>query len=241
MSPNPEEFAVALGTLEQELDWSLLGRLQCSEGGDDFFSTEQIVANREAGLLIAGELGEHLMGAVGGPGRSLYVGAAVGELVPILMEALVLGRELVIVNQDNEESRELNRGFAAVEASGIGMPRIQWDGLDAISGEFDHGWMVSVLNDPEAFPALHDELYGRSGELATGKGVLAEDVAAATQLAQSLLAKLSTRALLSTTDEELPIWRPLFSKERWLVKPAESALLTAVVGDPLRFLHLSRS
>jgi hypothetical protein len=240
MNPNPEEFAVALGTLEQELDWGLLGQLQCHEGGENFFSPDQIAANREAGLLIAGALGEHLMTREDGPHRSLYVGPAVGELVPILMEHFVLGREVTLVNQENAETAELNRGFEAVEAHGIRMPRIQTCELESIEGEFDHGWLVSVLNDPDAFPALHDELYGRTGELATGKGSLPEELSAATSLATSLLGKLAKNSLLSTTDEELPVLRPVFSAGHWLVKPAAEALLTAVVGDPLRFLRLSR-
>jgi hypothetical protein len=240
MESKPEDFAVALGALEQELDWELLGRFQCSEGGESFFSPEQIEAQREAGLRIAGGLGELLMADPSGVQRSLYVGAAVGELIPILMEHFVLGREVQWINLANEETTELNRALAAVELQGVSMPRVSTDSLESVEGPFDHAWLVSVLNDPDAFPALHDELYGRSGELATGRGSLTEDLAAANALTDTLLAKLSPKALLSTTDEELPILRPRLASGGWSMKATTDAILTAVVGDPLRFLRLNR-
>jgi hypothetical protein len=241
MGPALDDFARALDSVERALDWELLGQLHCHEGGEHFFLPEQVEALRESGLQIAGALGEELAAAGGELKRSLYVGAAVAELVPMLVERFVLGRELVAVNLANEESAELNRAFAAAEAqSELELPRILTCALTEIAGPFDHGWLVSVLNDPEAFPALHDALYGRSSELATGRGDLSADLARAEELAGALLDRLAPDALLSTSDEELPVLRPLLAARGWGLQASQDALLTGVVGDPLRFLRLRR-
>lgn len=242
MAPGPDDFARALGAVEAAIDWGRLGELYCSEGGEHFFPPEQVAAMRESGLQLAGALGEELTALGGSQGRSLYVGAAAAELVPILVERFVLGREVVVVNLACGESDELNRAFAAAGSEcGLELPRIETGSLDEARGTFDHGWLVSVLNDPEAFPALHDVLYERTGELATGRGDLADDRARAEALAQALLDRLAPQALLSTSDEELPVLRPLLARGGWAVRASGEALLTGVVGDPLRFLRLRRA
>ncbi len=225
--------------LESEIDWERLGGLYCWGGGGEFFGPAQVEAIREAGLLITSALAERLQSLPPGAGRSLYLGAAVAELTPMLCESLVLGREIVAVSLPGDESAELNRALATTERNtGIEMPRITVDGIDRVDGVFDHGWMVSVVNDPEAFPALHDELYQRKNELATGRGDTAIDRERATLLAQSLLERLAPEAILTTTDEELPLLTPLVEACGWKLEPAEEALLSAVVGDPLRFCRL---
>jgi hypothetical protein len=232
-----DRFARALTTLESELDWDVLGRLYCWEGGEEFFPPEQVAAIGEAGLVVASALAEEL--ARGGVecGRSLYIGAAVAELVPMLCEHLVLGREVVATNLPGEERTELNRALLATErATGIDLPRIDTESLDAVSGVFDHGWIVSVINDPEAFPALHDRLYGRE----VGSGDLGEERLRAGGLVSGVLERLTAEALLTTTDEELPVIGEIAVGRGWGMAVSERGLLTAVVGDPLRFVRLSR-
>lgn len=239
MNPSLDDFARSLSAMEQAIDWRHLGEFYCFEGGEHFFPDEQVAAIREAGLQIAGSLGDQMATLPEGPKRSLYLGAAVAELVPILVERFVMLREVVIVNVPGGEVTELNRAFdQASEACGLELPRISTQSLEEIEGPFDHGWMVSVLNDPEAFPALHDTLYGRSGELAVGGGNLAEEQERAAALASLLLDRLTPDALLSTSDEELPVLRPLFSKRGTRVSVSQIGILTGVVGDPLRFCRL---
>ena len=60
-----ERFAAAWSALEEELDWGLLGRLHCAEGGDDFFGVEDRAALLETGLLFADDLGRDNVGAYG--------------------------------------------------------------------------------------------------------------------------------------------------------------------------------
>jgi hypothetical protein len=242
MTPELDDFARALAATEEALDWELLGTFYCHEGGTSFFPDEQVAAIREAGLSIAGVLGDELARLPRGGGRSLYVGAAVAELVPILVERFVLLREVVVTNVPGREVQELNRGLTEASIkTGLELPRITTEPLDSITETFDHGWLVSVLNDPEAFPALHDALYGRSGELATGRGNLTEDKERAEALAEALLGRLAPEALLSTTDEELPVLRPLLARRGMHMVASEQGLLTGIVGDPLRFLRLRQA
>jgi len=240
MTDPAQSFAEVLATLEDELDWRLLGENYCHDGGELFFPPEQIEAQRDAGLVIAGALGEELAQLPERLGRSLYVGAGVAELVPILAESLVLGREVVILNLEGPEPRELNRALAATEERcDVSLPRIQWCEVETLAGEFDHGWLVSVINDPEAFPALHDVLYERQTEGAPGPGELEENSARATVLVRALLAKLSRNALLSTTDEELPFLAPLLAEANCTATIVKGTFLTPIVGDPLRFVWLA--
>jgi len=233
----PELFAAALVELDAALDWARLGALYCDEGGATFFGEADREALREAGLLVAADLGEALAGR---GGTSLYVGAAVAELAPMLCEALVLARHVRAVNLPGPEADELNRALAAVEQRvGQRLPRIETGGLGALEpASCDHLWLVSVLNDPDAFPALHDRLYGRTGELATGRGDERTERARAGALLDAALARLAPPALLSTTDEELPLVEPAAQRRGWRLAVPRRARLSPIVGDPIRLCRV---
>ena len=105
-------------------------------------------------LNIAGaELGERLGHAP--DGCSLYLGAALFELPLLLCEVLVLGRRVRAINLPNPELDELRRATSAVgQRMGVELPRIETLSLsDLPQASCDHGWIVSVLTDPECFPA----------------------------------------------------------------------------------------
>lgn len=236
-----ERFAAALLEVEARLDWEALGRVYCSEGGADFFGPEDREALRDAGLRVAAKLGDALLGLPrGGSRRSLYVGAALAELAPMLFEVVVRGREVVAVNLHGEEARMLDGALAEVgTALDVALPRIETRPL-AEQRDFDHVWIVSVLNDPETFPALHDELYGRQGaELATGRGDAEREREAARKLLADALESLATPAIVTTTDEELPLVAGVL-RERGLVhRASKTAILSPIVGDPIRMLSVS--
>ena len=238
MVTREQAFAAALVELEGALDWELLGDLYCHEGGESFFPPEQREAIREAGLHFAADLAGELE-ADRETGRSLYVGAALAELAPILCETLVLGREVVALNPDTAEAAELNRGLASVGASlDLALPRVEplpLAQLDAEERGFDHGWLVSVLSDPDAFPALHLRVYDRGEPEA---GALARDLDAARALAADLVARLAPGALLTTTDEELPIVLEVCTAAGRSLDVPDRARLSAVVGDPVRICRL---
>ncbi len=232
MPPPPDAsaraFGAALVALHEELDWPLLERLYCWDEGDGFFGADAREALIEAGLLVASGLAEQLAALpAAGPARSLYVGAAVAELAPMLCEALVLGREVRVVNLPGPEADELNRALAAV-----GVPlAIETDPVDA---PVDHLWVVSVLTDPEAFPALHDALYERSGDDAVGGGDEATERARAAELVTRWTAGLRAPAVLSTTDEELPFFRAEAAARGARLDVPRAARLSPIVGDAIR-------
>ncbi len=237
-----------MARLEEELDWELLGRCHCSEGGDAFFPPAQREAVRDASLQLASDLAVALAPAGAPPGdgcgRSVYVGAALAELAPLLTERIVLGREVRALNLANDETRELNRALGAVSRSlGLDLGAIETCGLPSLPSEdFDHAWLVSVLTDPESFPALHDELYGREGtDLATGRGDLGQDRRRVESLLDALLDTLAPSFVLTTTDEELALVLPACQRRGLRLSVPDRARLSAVVGDPVRICRGERA
>lgn len=236
-----QSFARIIAALDQTLDWPKLGTLYCSEGGEDFFCEEQRDALVEAGMEFAHELGERL-GPTDGKGASLYVGAAVFELLPALFESLVLNRSVTLVNLAQAETSELNRGLRAVaEQTGLDLPVIVTDPLTTLASEsFDHIWMTSVLTDPEAFPALHDYCYEREGsELATGMGDFEAEREAAARLVSETLALAAPAFWLTTTDEELPLFAEECEARALGITVPETGRLSGIVGDPVRHCYVA--
>jgi hypothetical protein len=233
VSASAERFGEIYAQLDAELDWQLLGRCSCEGDGSEFFDDELRERILDTGLLVADDLAGKLPKR--GPARSLYVGAAVAELAPMLVEQLVLGREVVWLNLDSAELRELDRALEAVSnRCAIELPRPA-SALQLAAASCDHVWIVSVLSDPEHFPALHDDLYGRAGsELATGRGDLREDRDRALALARHWLECCALPCILSSTDEELSLLAPLAASLGLALEVPERAQISAVVGDRIR-------
>lgn len=235
-------FGAALSTVHEELDWDLLGDLYCHEGGEHFFPPQQREALLDAGLQIADELAGAIEALpAGGPGRSLYLGAAVAELAPILLETLVAERDVQWRNLPGPEVTELNRALEVVSTRlELVLPRVETATGALPSTHFDHLWCVSVWTDPECFPALHDELYERhDDELSAGGGDLATERERALSIAGGLLDALHPPALLCTTDEELPLFRSLLPSRGLTLDVALRGRLTPIVGDVLRICRLT--
>lgn len=231
-------FAAALLGLEEELDWNLLGQHYCYEGGESFFSPEQIEALRETGLRFASDVVQALEGA---PKQkpSLYIGAGVAELAPILCERLLLRREVTLVGLPGAECRELNRALSAVEARlGIPLPRWSTRPVGSLARQgYHHLWLVSVLTDPEAFPAFNRLAYS---DRKPKPRVLAKDRERAELLLDAALSRLEAPAVLFTTDEELPWIRPVAERLGLLVEAVGPARLSGIVGDPVRRVSVRR-
>ena len=233
-------FGAALGALGDELDWELLGRSYCEGDGSDFFDEAFRARILETGMRFAEDIGRALGEA---RGRSLYLGAEIAELPLILAEHLVLGRRVEWLNIDCAQTTELVRAIRAVSARvAVDLPVPRVGGLHEIEpGSCDHLWMVSVLTDPDSFPALHDTLYERAGgPLATGRGSLADDRRRADELVEVLLECAAPRCVLSTSDEERSVIEPLVARRGWVLEFARGGRLSSIVGDRVRIGSLTR-
>ncbi len=234
-------FAAGLSAMNEALDWNALGDLYCHDGGDSFFADEQREAIQDSGLLFAGDLGDKLGSFGKHPARSLYVGSGVAEIVPILFESIVLARDVRLVNIAGPEVVALNAAFEAAEGpAGQKLPRFKTDPIDPdIAPRIDHLWFVSVLTDPEAFPALHDQLYERQGSAAAvGGGHPKAERRAAFELCLQAAAKLTPPAILTTTDEELPMLTRACADLKLDVHAPATARLSGIVGDAVRHCQI---
>jgi len=233
-------FGAALGALDAELDWELLGRSACEGDGTDFYDAELRERILDTGMRFAEDMGRVL---ADGPGRSLYLGAEIAELPLILAEHLLLRRRVEWINIECAQTVEIARAIGAVSARmalELPLPRVR--GLSEIEpASCDHLWMVSVLTDPESFPALHDALYERAGgPLATRRGSLADDRRRAEALVEALLECAAARCVLSISDEERSVLEPLVARRGWTLEFARGGRLSAIVGDRVRIGSLTR-
>ena len=111
----PYLFAAALTEVFDRLDWHALGLHYCFEGGENFFDEVAREKLFEAQVGFASEVVETLQAQqLSETGRSLYVGAALSELGPMLGESILTKREVLAFSLDNPETRELNQCLAKV-------------------------------------------------------------------------------------------------------------------------------
>lgn len=224
-------FAAALCEVEAELDWARLEAVYCEGDAAGFFGPDQLEAQRDAGLLFASDLGARLDHA--SPHGSLYVGAGAAELAPALFEALALGRPVRWVTLPGPEAKELTRAFAAVgERLGMELPAIDTQPLAPCpKPDSDHLWMVSVLSDPIAFPALHRTVYGKKAPRANA---LHADRRKARELLRTAFTHLVPPALVHTTNEELSLVELAAQERGGRLEMDEMGRLSPIVGDVVR-------
>jgi hypothetical protein len=211
----------------RRLDYRALGPIYCDEGGTAFWRAKREPCRR-LGLRIARALRTRLRPG----GNSLYVGAGVAEIPPLIMESVELGRRVSACNLRRDEVRILRSAC-------LGLP-FEFKAEDAarVRGRFDHLWIVSVLNDPEEFPELSSLSYGRSDPTRFRPEKFVAQRRAVRALADRCLRKLSWPAMVTTSIEE-SAWIEEWCQRRGLPCRAEKQTYpTAIVGDPVCFLHL---
>lgn len=228
-----QRFGAVLAELDSAIDWEVLAPVYCEGDASGFFDEERRNAILDAGLKLASEIGEQLKPG----GKSLYIGAAVAELAPMMFEAIVLDRKVAWISIEGPEATELTRAIKSIDKR-LPTPRTsEWRGSDLRPR--DHVWMTSVLTDPEAFPALHDQLYGRQGTReAVGGGRPKRERLAAAELVRNALAAAAQDTLLTTTDEELLVWTPIVHEGGGDLKVSPTGRTSGIVGDVIRFCRL---
>lgn len=226
MDATLERFAAAVTAFEEALDWAELGASYCEGEARDFFSSERVDALRDAGLRFASDLG----GRLAEGGSSLYVGAGVAEVVPVLFEALVLERRVRIHTADARETRLLGAALDAVEqglSAGLRLPRWSTTPIQR-DGAIDHLWFVSVATDPDHFPAHHDALYergpARERHLEVERAVLDE-------LVDRALSSVEPGALISTSGEEIELLAERAERCGLALRVPDTGRTSGLVGD----------
>src|SRR5207245_4748633 len=127
----------AITRIFESLDYAALGPIYCDEGGDAFWR-ERRGPCQEFGIKLAAVLRDRLRPG----GRSLYVGAGVAELPPLVMEKAELHRTVAAYNLRADEVAVLNRACAWVPFE------FQAKHAREAEGRVDHLWIVSRLRGP---------------------------------------------------------------------------------------------
>lgn len=165
-------------------------------------------------------------------GRSLYVGAGVAELPPLLAEALDGHRLVEPYNLRRAEVAALNRACRSLPV------RFRSRDAASASGLFDHLWIVSVLNDPERFPHLAPLSYGRADPVTFNPTLFQKERRIAQSIVDRCMPKLSLPGLVTTSTEEV-VWIADWchrKKVPYLVERRQYP--TALVGDPICFIRI---
>jgi hypothetical protein len=219
-----------IAAIFKRLDYSILGRIYCDEGGDAFWKAKRGPCQR-LGIKFA----ETLRSRLAWGGRSLYVGAGVAELPMLAVETMELGRTVTACNLREDEVETLNRACD-------GLPfRFSYQDAGDVDGAFDHVWIVSVLNDPERFPELSALSYGRANPVQFDVAAFTKERAEVVALADRCLRKLQLPSLVTTSTEEIN-WVTDWCQKRNIACVVEpKSYPTAVVEDPMCLIRIGES
>ena len=212
-----------------QLDYSTLGPVYCYEGGDEFWR-----ARRKSCQRIGIKLAVALMCKLRPGGRSLYVGAGVAELPPLVAEALDGHRHVEPCNLRRSEVATLNRVCRSLP--------VKFRARDASSarGRFDHLWMVSVLNDPERFPHLSRLSYGEANPVTFNPAGFQKERRVVQHIVNRCMSKLRLPGLVTTSTEEV-VWIAEWCHRHEIPYRVERKQYpTALVGDPICFIRIGR-
>jgi hypothetical protein len=211
------------------LDYGALGPVYCHEGGDEFWRAKRGPCDRlgsRVALVLRRKLGRG--------GRSLYVGAGVAELPPLIMETVEMGRTVEPYNLRRAEVGALNRACHSIP--------LTFHAADAASakGRFHHLWIASVLNDPERFPHLSLLSYGRGNPLTLDPRKFGKERHIVRALVARCMGKLARPGLVTTTTEEVLWIAEWCHRHRVPYRVGKRYYPTALVGDPICFIQIGK-
>lgn len=217
----------AIAEIFDRLDYKRLEAVYCYEGGDEFWRKK-----REPCRRLGTKVAEALLRTLSPSGRSLYVGAGVTELSPLLAEAIELGRQVEPYNLRRSEVAVLNRACR-------GLPvRFLAHDASLAQGRFDHIWIVSVLNDPERFPHLSPLSYGQADPVTFDPGRFQKERRTVQSIVNRCIPKLRLPGLVTTSTEEV-IWIADWCHRHKIPYRVERKQYpTALVGDPICFIKV---
>lgn len=215
------------------IDWSALGKLYFHEAGEAEWQQR-----RDKLMEFGFEWAKALMRRLPEEGGSLYVGAGVAELPVLIAEVCVRGRSVRAANLRVRECEILGDALRRHHLR----DRVRIEPIDAgaIAAEtpYDHLGCVSLFTDPESWPHLSEITYGRLAPVQIDIGKFETERAEARALAASLFDGLSRPGWITTTVEEVSWFLEVAGQRQATVTADEDLLPTAVVGDPIGFLHV---
>ena len=217
----------AIRQIFRNLDYTALAPIYCHEGGEAFWR-----AHRQSCQRLGMRLANQLKACLSPNGRSLYVGAGVAEIPPLLMEIQELNRQTMPCNLRKREVDILNHACKNVDLI------FHTDDAQAVQGMFDHVWIVSVLNDPEHFPELSALSYGRANPAQFNIMQFQQEREAVLTLTNSCLKKLATPGLVTTSVEEIPWVINWCEQQNVPYSVGKEDYPTAIVKDPICFIHI---
>jgi hypothetical protein len=166
------------------------------------------------------------------------VGAGLAELPAMLAEILVAGRSVRAVNLRGEECAILDR---ALQQAGLA-DRLRIEHGDAGSIDpaerYDHLGVVSLFTDPETWPTLSDISYGRICPVQIDVDAFVRERDHARSIAVRLWGLLQRPGWITTSADELGWFLDRADAEGVPVEADDALIETAMVGDPIGFVHV---
>jgi len=214
----------------ERLDYKALGPVYCYEGGDAFWRERSKPCQR-LGIKVA----EALLRKLPRNGRSLYIGAGVAELPPLLAEALDCRRHVEPYNLRRSEVTVLNRACRGTPVS------FRANDAATARGKFDHLWLVSVLNDPERFPHLSPLSYGQADPVTFHPARFEKERRIVRSIVDRCMPKLNLPGFVTTSIEEVVWIADWCHRHRIPYRVERKQYPAALVGDPLCFMKIGRN
>jgi hypothetical protein len=218
-----------IASVFEHLDYKSLEPVYCYEGGDEFWSAKRKPCER-LGISLA----QALLNKLPRGGRSLYVGAGVAELPVLLAEAIELRRQVEPYNLRRSEVTVLNRACRGI------LVTLHAKSAAEAGGQFDHIWIVSVLNDPERFPDLSPLSYGNANPVTFHPIRFERQRRIVRSIVNRCMPKLSLPGLVTTSTEEVVWIADWCHRHRIPYRVDRKQYPTALVGDPICFVRIGR-
>ncbi len=210
-----------------DLNFAELGSIYCEKGGDQFWKNRRKVCERQGT-----KIGKALLRILPPKGKSVYVGAGVAEIPPLLVETLELHRTAYPFNLRKNEVSILNQ---ALGDAGL---TFQYGSVEIQRTPVDHLWMVSVLNDPESFPFLSALSYGRADPLSFDPGSFVQERDTVLRLTDHCMKLLTKPGWVTTSIEEVPWVTSWCEIHEIPYHIEEQTYPTALVEDPICFIQV---
>lgn len=233
MTASWRDWQQQLQVILRHVDWAVLGQVYFHDGGEARLRARQ-PALLEHGEQWARAANKRLQRG----GRSLWVGAGLGDLPAMLAEVLLLERRVLATNLRSRECRSLNDSLRRVNFEGLEILCRDAGEVAAAEGGYDHLAAVGLLTDPETFPLLSGVGYGRIAPVQLDLAAFAAEREAARGLLQRLWQGLRRPGLVTTTGEEAAWYLDQGSAAGVAVEVDDPGLPSAIIGDPIGFLRV---